>query len=129
MQNYVGYLSLFMANSLDHLHTQAPPIAPPHFSPTTPPTTLPTPSTTASSSSPSPSELTAPSSVPPPPQLDPSFSSVLDEKAFQLVKRVHELQRLIACLPAHIDSEEEQLERLRELQRQNEEEEGRPESG
>ena len=112
MQNYVGYLAAFMANTVEHIHTQAPPIVPP---PLAQPSSSPT----------SPSSPSSSSSIPPPPPLDAAFSAAMEEKSFQLSRRVAELQALIDCLPARMATEEEQLQLLRELQRQNEEEEQR----
>ena len=125
LQNYVGYLSVFMANSLEQIHTQAPAIPPPSFSASSlNPATL---AHSDSSSSPTiaPPASAVSSSIPPPPQLDPAFAAVLDEKACQLVKRVYELQALIGCLPAELESEEQQMARLKELQAENEAEERR----
>ena len=125
LQNYVGYLSVFMANSLEQIHTQAPAVPPPSFStPSLHPVTLTHSDHSSSHSTASPASSVSPS-IPPPPQLDPAFAALLDEKACQLVKRVYELQALIGCLPAQLDSEEQQMARLRELQAENEAEERR----
>lgn len=121
LQNYVGYLSVFMTSSIEQIHTQAPPVMPPSLH--SPPPSTPNsshPSLPSSSSS-----TSVPLSIPPPPTLDPSFTAVLDDKALTLYKRITELQTLIHCLPAHLSSEEEQLNELVTLQAMNDEEEER----
>ena len=123
MQNYVGYLSVFMANSLEHIYTQAPPIAPPPLATLPPP--LPSSTITTASASPPVDPSSSSPAVSAPPTLDAAFSAAMDERALQLMKRVAELQALIGCLPAHVSSEEEQLAQLAELQRANEAEERR----
>ena len=134
LQSYVGFLSSYMATNIDALNTQAPSIPTPSTNqPQAQPTT-----TLSSSSAPagltasgasglslapgSPSSLTA---LPPAPQLDAAFQSSLEDRAFQLSKRVAELQTLIGSLPAQLSSEEEQLRELQQLQRENEEEQRR----
>jgi TolA-binding protein len=135
LQNYVGFLSSYMATNIDTLNMQAPSIAPPTQQALSQAAIASSSSSSSSSSAPpgltasgpggvslspgSPSSLLA---IPPAPQLEAAFQSSLEDRAFQLSKRVAELQTLIGSLPAQLSSEEEQLRELQELQRENEEE-------
>ena len=116
MHNYVGYLAGYMASTLDHINQHAPPIIPPSLSQHSTTSSAPT---AAASSSPS---------TPPAPQLDPAFSSSLDERAHQLYKRLSELRTLAECLPTDMPTEEEQLRVLAELNAESEEEQRRLEA-
>ena len=114
MHNYIGYLAMYMASTLDHINQHAPPIIPPSLSQHTTTASTPTPA-----SSPS---------TPPAPQLDPAFSSTLDDRAHQLFKRLSELRTLCESLPAEISTEEEQLQMLAELNAASEVEQSRLEA-
>ena len=117
MHNYIGYLAGYMASTLDHINQHAPPIMPPSL----------TQHTTSSSTPPSSSSHSSPS-TPPAPQLDPAFSSSLDDRGHQLYKRLSELRTLAECLPADVSTEEEQLQVLAELNAASEVEQRRLEA-